>query len=728
MEAGMDTGLTFSIDETKIAKLVFDLPGEKVNKFSKPVFERFNEIVDQCRKNKDIKAMIFISGKKDIFVAGADIAEIERVTDRDEAERMSGAVQKVFSKLEDLPFPTIAAIHGPCLGGGLELVMAMDYRIATDDPKTKLGVPEVNLGIIPGAGGTQRIPRQVGLQAGLDLILTGKTIDAKAAKKIGLIERVVPKERLAEIAYETAQQLGAKKFKKHRFVLGSFIKTGVNDLMHPQKATKKAMNFLLEDTMLGQQMVFRKARENVLKKTKGFYPAPLKAIEAVQASLGNAKKGYAKEASLFGELAVTPICKNLIRIFYWNEAIKKDPGVEGVKGQAVEHAAVLGAGIMGGGIAQIFAHNDIRVRMKDIDNGALAKGFKAAQDVFYARVKRRKMSPRELRHKMAFITGAVKYTGFKHLDLVVEAVVENLDLKQKVLREAEAVIPAKCIFASNTSSLSITKLAAVAAHPERVIGMHFFNPVHRMPLIEVIPGKNTGKEAIATIVALAKRMGKVPIVVGDGPGFLVNRVLGIYLNEAAHLFEEGADLESIDRAMVNFGMPMGPFRLLDEVGLQTAAKAGKVLFEGLGVRFKQSTLLDTLVHDQRTGKLAGKGFYLYNDDDDGREIDRSIYELWPSHKKKVIPDEEMIERMVFLMVNEASRCLEEGIARSVRDIDMAMIMGTGFPPFRGGLMQYANSVGLARVVERLKYYEKTCGERFAPHDKLVVLAKENKTL
>lgn len=489
-----DQGVSFETDEAHIGHLVFDLPGEKINKLSRAVFERLDGILEACRKNKNLKAVIISSGKSDIFIAGADISEIGKITDAQEAERMSGAAQHIFNKLEEMSIPMVVAIHGACLGGGLELAMACHYRIATDDPATKLGLPEVNLGIIPGAGGTQRMPKLVGVQKALDLICSGRAIDAKAAKKIGLIDRMVPKHLLLEIAYETAKKLSIKRFNKgfHFFDM----RKPLGWIMNPPKASQEALNFFLDETPIGRRIVFEKARESVLKKTQGHYPAPLKAIEAIAAASGS-KKGYAKEASLFGELAVTDISKNLIQIFYATEAIKKDNGVSGLKdfiAPKIANAGVLGAGIMGGGIAQLLAHKGVRVRMKDINHPSLAKGFKAAHDIFYESVKRRKMTERDLHHKMAMITGTTKYDGFKHMDVVVEAVVEDIGLKQKVLREVETHVPSSCVIATNTSSLSISEIAKGAQHPGRVVGMHFFNPVHRMPLVEIIPGQKTEKK------------------------------------------------------------------------------------------------------------------------------------------------------------------------------------------------------------------------------------------
>jgi len=469
----MESPVHVRVREDGIAVLTFDLPGEKVNKLTPEVMERFSRAVDEIAGKGGARALIVRSGKPGGFIAGADIREIERISDPKAGEELAREGQQILNRLENLPFPVIAAIDGACLGGGMELALACHYRIITDHPRTVLGQPEIRLGILPGFGGTQRLPRLVGVRQGLELILTGKNIYPKKAKKIGLADDVVPREILQETAARFAEKL---------------VRSGWN---RPRGIRRKRtlLESLLETTAIGRNILFKKARAGVIRKSRGHYPAPIKALEAVeQGFLRGMERGLEIEARFLGELAVTPVCKNLIRVFFLREEFRKDPGVDdpGVSPLPVRKAGVIGAGVMGGGIAELFGEKEIPVRMKDIATSAVARGFSAAYRILNQKRKKRILDRKDFNRKFGKISGTTDYTGFANVDLVIEAVLEKMEVKKQVLKEVEEHLPAHAVFASNTSSLSLTDLATVSAHPERVAGMHFFNPLDTMPLVEVI--------------------------------------------------------------------------------------------------------------------------------------------------------------------------------------------------------------------------------------------------
>ncbi|MGH7602024.1 MAG: 3-hydroxyacyl-CoA dehydrogenase NAD-binding domain-containing protein, partial [bacterium] len=447
---------------------------------------------------------------------------------------------------------------------------------------------------------------------------------------------------------------------------------------------------LLEKNWLGRKVLFDQARRRTLAETKGHYPAPELALEAVEKGFSKElTEGLKIEANLLGKAIVTNVSKNLVKVFYLTELVRKDSGVENYAGpiQEFHKIGVLGAGVMGGGIAQLMAHNNLPARMKDVNLAAVAKGMEAAAKIFSESVKKRRMKPKEMQDKMALISGAADYSGFKNVDLVIEAIVEILDVKKKVFAEIDAIVPSHCILASNTSSLPITEMAKSTQRPDKFAGLHFFNPVHRMPLVEVIRGESTSDETIASLVAFAKKIGKTPIVVKDSPGFLVNRILGAYMAEAGRMLKEGATIEQIDEALLKFGMPMGPVNLFDEVGLDVAAKVSHILENAFGARMAGEGMMDKIVETGRLGKKNGKGFYIYEGKD--KKIDPAIYGLIGKAGKFEGTAAEIQDRCVLPMINEAAMCLAEGIVRRPEDVDVGMIFGTGFPPFLGGLLRYA---------------------------------------
>ncbi len=703
----------FSIETPKngVAILYFDLPGEKVNKFSTPVMEELAALVDSLKSRNDIKVLLLMSRKPGIFIAGADVREIESITDEETGYKVGRKGQQIFTEFERLPFKKVAVIDGACMGGGTELSLCCDFRLASDHPKTKIALPEVNLGILPGWGGTQRLPRLIGLQRALDVILTGRNLVPRQAYKYAIVDKIIPHEWVLEKALEFADEIMAGKTKKYI----------------ARRKPKGAVNLALEKTPFGRNLIFSQAKKNVLKKTGGHYPAPLLALEVVRKTYGMPlEKGLDEEAKALGKLIATTISKNLIRIFFWTEEIKKENGVDDpeIQGQPVRKAAVLGAGVMGGGIAQLFASKGIPVRVKDINYQAVAKAYQQAAEVLGGKVKRRRLTKLEFQQIMNRITGTVDYSGFGNVDLVVEAIIEDLDVKKQVLSELEEKIPAEAVIATNTSSLRVDDMAEALKESARFAGMHFFNPVHRMPLVEVVRGKNTSDEAVATVFNLAKKLGKTPILVNDGPGFLVNRLLLPYMVEAISLLEQGNTIQAVDDAMKHFGMPMGPIELFDEVGLDVALKVAKILQKTMGDRMAESDILEKLVEDNRLGKKTGVGFYKYNGKK--KEYDSAV-ENYITIKNPVKLDEQnLIKRMVYPMINEAARCLDEGLVKKPRDVDVGMIFGTGFAPFRGGLLTYADTIGLEEVVRTLNEFSEQYGARFKPSKSLLKYEKKGK--
>ena len=681
-----------------LATVWFDLPGEKVNKFSTSVLHELSSIIDELAASPDLKKVIFASRKPGIFIAGADVTEFTTVSSADQAKAYIRLGQEVFTKLTKLPQTTVAAIDGACLGGGCEMALSCDWRVMSDSPRAQIGLPEVKLGIFPAWGGTSKLPRLIGLPAALDIILNGKALDGKRAKRAGLVDDVVESGILLEIARQYADR-GKRKLRGR---------------------TK----FYVEGNPLARNLIFGKARKAVLAQTHGNYPAPLKALEVMQYAMsGGVERGMQREVEEAGQLVNNPVAQNLVRLFFQMEESKKDPYP--IKGRDVNYAGVLGAGVMGGGIAQIIADKtDADVRMRDINWNAIGGGMKAAARVWRRKVDRRRMTRGEMARKLARITGTTDWSGFSRTDVVVEAVVENVNIKRQVLSEFEALAKPGAIFATNTSTIPITQIAAQAKHPENVVGMHFFNPVDRMPLVEVIRGEKTSDQAMVTVAAFARKLGKTVVYCNDGPGFVVNRILGPYMNESGFLLEEGNSIESLDKAMIDFGMPMGPMALLDEVGIDVAAKVAGILTEAFGERMQKSTVVEKLYADGRHGKKNGKGLYLYAG---GKRQgpDPSVYKVLGIKAPHPADPKAVVERMLLAMINEASLILDEKIVASAGELDLAMIMGTGFPPFRGGLLRYADGLGLPYILARLDELSTKVGPRFKPNEPLKRLAERD---
>jgi 3-hydroxyacyl-CoA dehydrogenase/enoyl-CoA hydratase/3-hydroxybutyryl-CoA epimerase len=688
--------------EEGIAILRIDQPGKSVNVLSSDVVAELAGIVERLESGGiRARALVITSGKPGVWVAGADVGQLAMVRTAADGQTLSRDGQRLLDRLEGLSIPVIAAIDGATLGGGLEIALACTYRIATDSPKTKLGFPEVQLGLIPGAGGTQRLPRLIGVAAALDLMLSSRQIDAKRARKMGLVDEVVPAPILLQRAVAAAGEVADGK-------------------LSPRAGRPRGSPLWMEKIPGALAVILRKARGDVMEKTGGHFPAPLRLLEVVERTLDKPlPEGLEIEAAAFGELAVSPEARALIHVFFISTAAKNDPGApEGTTPHPVERVAVVGAGFMGAGIATVTAENGMRVRLKDASPEGVARGVRTATRSLRARAEKRRRPEHEIIKLLDRVEGTVEYTGFGSTDLVVEAVFEDLELKHRVLREIEGVVREETVIASNTSSIPIASLASPLARPEQVIGLHFFSPVEKMPLVEIIMTRETSPEVVVTCHAWAKRIGKTPIIVNDSPGFYVNRILGPYMNEAAILLEEGAEIEDIDEAMTDWGFPVGPVTLYDEVGFDVAAKSGKILAQASGGRIVLSTVLDRLIEDGRQGRKNGRGFYRYADGEK-RDPDDDVYKLIGDPEPRDHSPEEIQERLVLAMVNEAVYALSEGVLRRADDGDVGAVFGFGFPPFRGGPFWYLDATGPAVIVERLRALESRYGPRFTPAPLLV---------
>ena len=704
----MSNAWTKSLDSDRIAWLTFDLPDGKVNKFTASALAELSTMLDQLAAEDAIKAIVIRSGKEGNFIAGADINELARIKDVRDAKAKSQAGHAVFAKLAALPIPTIAAIHGPCLGGGLEMALACQYRVVTDHPTTSLGLPEVNLGIIPGWGGTQRLPRLIGLTPALKMILTGKPVDGRGAYRMGLADAIAAQVFL--------------KDETRRFINEVLTRQGRREVVRRRRRRQPLLMRTLAYTAIGRRVIYRQARRQLVKRTKGHYPAPVEALRVIGETYRrrSASRNLSIEMEAFSRLACTPISRNLVWLFQASQRMKRaGASLSGRALAPVRCAGVVGAGIMGSGIAWALSHAGISVRMMDVSWDSVCKGMGAAAGMYRALVKRRKMTAGEMNLAMHRISPTIDYTGFVGADVVLEAVAEDLEIKKRVLAEIEKHVRSDTIICTNTSSLSLRELAGALKRPKRFVGLHFFNPVNRMTLVEVIASRKTSQDTLIAAVELVRRLGKTPIVVGECAGFLVNRILLPYLIESAWMFEEGVEAQRIDRLLEDFGMPMGPITLVDEVGLDVGCKVAKVLESAYGSRMHVPGALSAVAASVDTlGRKTGAGFYLYRNGQKkpNREVARLVEQVRNQEgvPARELTDDEIVDRAILIMVNEAARCIEEGVVDDPEALDLAMVMGTGFAPFRGGLLRYADQRGIDEIMRRLSEFAATFGDRFKP--------------
>ncbi|MGE3578609.1 MAG: 3-hydroxyacyl-CoA dehydrogenase NAD-binding domain-containing protein [Vicinamibacterales bacterium] len=701
------SGTPFTVErDGRVAVVTFDLPGSPVNTLSRAAVAELGNLLAGLESDAAVEAIVLRSGKPHTFIAGADIREFTALATADEARALIERGHVLLNGLAAMRTPVVVAIDGVCLGGGMELALAAHYRVATLDPATKLGLPEVRLGIIPAAGGCQRLPRLVGLRLALDLILTGRTLDARRAERAGLVDEAVPAAILLPVAVAAAARLA----------------TG----WRPERRGAKGLAAaLLDRTAIGRHLTLAIARRKARRQSGGHYPAPLAAIDAIGHGLAHGiTAGLAREATHFAELGTGPVSRRLVDLFFASSALAKDAGVDPVPADVpdVRRLGVVGAGFMGAAVAGVAVlKTDADVRLRDTGEDRVARGLASVRAMLDGALQRRRLDRFEHARRVAQVSGTAGYAGFEGRDLVIEAVFEDLAIKRGIIAEVEAVVAPRAVVASNTSTLPIARLQEGARHPERVIGMHFFSPVDRMPLVEVIRGPVTADWATAATVRFGQRMGKTAVVVRDAPGFWVNRVLAPYLNEAGWLVDEGVAFERIDRALVAFGFPVGPITLLDEVGLDVAGKAAGILRAAFGERLEPAPAVTRLVEAGRLGRKSGAGFYRY---EKGRKRpDPAALGVIRPRGGAAVPATALVRRPLLLLLNEAARAFSEGVVRSARDGDVAAVLGFGFPPFLGGPLRYMDDLGAEAVVRELEDLARQSGPRFQPAEVLVEMAR-----
>ncbi|MGY8873050.1 MAG: fatty acid oxidation complex subunit alpha FadB [Pseudomonadales bacterium] len=699
--------------EEGIHEVVFDLKNEAVNTLSQLAMQELREAVTQLQQTDGVTGVIFTSAK-DSFIVGADITEFKQMFDHDEETIIANLIrlQGLFSEIEDLPFPTVTAINGIALGGGFELSLATDYRVMGD--KAKVGLPEVKLGIYPGWGGTVRLPRLIGIDNANEWICAGAEKRPAAALKDGAVDAVVATDQVRAAAIDLVKQCIAGKF--------------------DYQARRDEKKSPVKLNAIEQMMAFETAKGLIGAKAGPHYPAPMQVLKTIQKSCTmQREQAMEVEAKNFVKLAKNAVTPALVGLFMKDQYVKKVSKKYEAQGSPVKQAAVLGAGIMGGGVAYQSAVKGTPILMKDINQGALQLGLDEANKLLGKQLKRGRLDAAKMAKTINRITPTLSYGDFNRVDLVVEAVVENINVKRSVLAEVEGHMPEDAILTSNTSTISITELAKSLKRPENFCGMHFFNPVALMPLVEVIRGEKSSEAAIARTVSYAKAMGKTPIVVNDCPGFLINRILFPYFGGFSSLLSDGADFRKIDKVMEGFGWPMGPAYLLDVVGIDTAYHADAVMAEGFPDRMQHEgeNAIDRMFKLERFGQKNSKGFYQYEMDRRGKPkklADEEVFTLLEGvlGDARDFSDEEIIARMMIPLCIETVRCLEDGIVDSPAEADMGLIYGIGFPPFRGGALYYLDQMGLAEFCELAEQY-KHLGGLYQPTERMKQMAAAGET-
>lgn len=691
--------LPLHVDEQGIAELRLGAPSESVVTLTRERLLALGRALDALSQNARVRGVVLTGPGPGMFCAGADIGLIHSIGSVADGIDAANQGRAIFQRCRELPVPVIAAIEGPCVGGGYELALYCDARVASDHPATQIGLPETKLGIVPGFGGTQNLSRLTGLPTALPLILQGRLLRARPAWKKGLVDRIAPPAKLLDLARAEIEKLLQKGRKA------------------PPRRLRGAA-FWLSCTPL-RALAVRSARKALSRGQARFYPAPKVALQlCVQAFTLPAAEGYAAEAKALGETIVTPVSKALTQLFFLTERSKRLGRGEGAVD--LQRALVIGGGVMGAGIAGQLCHKGLRVRLCDLDGAALARAKARLQKDLDRRLLRRRLERHEAQAVQDRLAVATEWGSLQGTDLWLEAVAEDLDLKRRLMAQAvERGLPATAILATNTSSLSVSAMASAVPGPERVVGIHFFNPPEKMPLVEVVRGQQTSDAAVATACRLATRLGKFPIVVADAPGFLVNRCLSPYLNEAARLLVEGNTPEAVDRTALDFGMPMGPCRLLDEIGYDVAAKVSQVMHAAFPDRMQPNALFAAMVDAGALGRKSGGGLYAA----DGRRSGPGMAVLARIRRERGVPareaaSSEIVHRLVYPLVDEAYRCLDDGIVASEQDLDLGMVMGIGFPPFLGGVTGFAAREGLRTIVARLDELARNVDPRFQPSDGL----------
>ena len=706
--------MLLKLDEDGIAHLILDNPDERVNTLSALFVEEFLEIIGQIEKDSRIKGLILESAKPGVFVAGADIKWLKALKTPDDCKAFAKDVHVPFNRLEDLKMHTVAAINGVCLGGGLELAMACRWRVAMDHKAVQIGLPEVKLGVLPGGGGTQRLPALVGIQNALTLACAGKSLKPDEALKLGVIDAVLPAQGFAG---------DVKKFLMEKINSGA-------DYRRPWFADDYRYG-ITEDEKNPEtrKKLFEVARQMTLKQTKGHVRSPMKIIDAVeQGAEKGFRAGLQAEQAVFAEVLCSPEARGLVDLFLMQNAMTKVYGSSdrSIKPADVKKIGVLGAGLMGSGIAHSIIASGKKAVMKDVSDEALKRGVQYIRGILNQDVEKGRMGESKAEEIMSLLQATLNYDDFRDVDMVIEAVFEDMELKQKTIKEVEKYIPKHCVFASNTSSLAITELAKASERPERFIGMHYFSPVNRMPLLEIIKGAQTSENTVVTAVAVAHATKKLPIVVNDCYGFYTTRAVGAYLVEALRCLNDGADAKTIDEVIVEYGFPVGPITLLDEVGHDVGAHVTTIMKQAYPERFSDE-LTKVTVMDGRLGRKNGRGFYVY---EEGRKkgVDESVYPLFASRVDRKLTKEEILDRIVMYLLNEVGFCMGENIVTNAVDAEMGMIFGIGFPPFRGGPLHAIDEMGVDHVVETMGKLEAKWGSRFKAAPYFVSAAQEKRKL
>ncbi len=689
-----------------IAIIWLDEENSKINKIGPDMIDTFEPLINDLEKDNDLRAAVLISRKKD-FIAGADIEAFANVKKEGDWQPIAKKGHEILNRIQNSKKPIVAAINGACMGAGLEIALACTARVASDNPKTIMSLPEVKLGLLPGGGGTQRLPRLVGIQKALDMMLTGKHILAYPAKKMGLVDRIATKEALLDAAIVLADQIAKKPLKRDDKRSGS--------------------DKLLEGNPVTRNIIFKKAKEMVDRQTKGNYPAPYEIMACVKIGMSSGeKKGYAEEVKRFEKLILSPESFQLRGIFFAMTEKKKNPQADLAK--KTDTMAMVGAGFMGAGIAQVSAAKDVRVLLKDIKQETLTQARQTIWKDIGRKVKRKAMNQLDADRLMNRINGQLDYNNFDKVDVLIEAVFEEIKIKHIVLKECEAQMRDDAIFASNTSALPITEIAKASKRPEQVIGMHYFSPVPKMPLLEIVVTDQTADWVTSTCYDLGVRQGKTVIVVKDGPGFYTTRILAPLMGEALNMLEEGADALQIDSVLKKFGFPVGPITLMDEVGIDVGAHimTGDLIKHFIATRkgVKTSEGLAKMFEAGYHGRKNKKGFYQY--DEKGkkkRELDTNVYSFFGGPNRKKFDEKEMYERIGMSMVSEAALCLQEGIIANPLDGDIGAVFGLGFPPFRGGPFRYMDTLGAQKTVDIFNRLAEKHGERFLPPQIIVDKAK-----